>query len=129
MEEYKALPQKEQELIAKHLALVLEENKTVNLTRIDSYEEGMLLHVEDSLSGLPEIGEAPEGRLADLGSGGGFPGIPLAIATKRNTLLIDFRQKKCAAVQGIIEELEISSYVTTYLERDVRHPRSLPVHS
>lgn len=117
MEEYTSLPTEEQELIAKHLELVLEANKTLNLTRIDTYDEGMLLHVEDSLSGLEEVNAAPEGRLIDLGSGGGFPGIPLAIATKRETLLVDFRQKKCDALQKIIEELGVANYVATYAGR------------
>ena len=35
--------------------------------------------VQDSLVGLPELGEAPEGQMVDIGSGAGYPGIPLAI--------------------------------------------------
>ncbi len=104
----------QKELIEKHLKLVLDANKTTNLTRIDTYEEGKLLHVEDSLSGLKEMKEAPEGLYGDMGTGGGFPGIPLAIATKRKTLLIDSVRKKTNLVQDMIEELGIDSYVSTY---------------
>ena len=51
----------EKQLIRKHLELVLEANETTNLTRIDTFDEGMLLHVEDSLAGLDEVEQAPPG--------------------------------------------------------------------
>ena len=79
----------EKQLIRKHLELVLEANETTNLTRIDTFDEGMLLHVEDSLAGLDEVKQAPPGLYGDMGTGGGYPGIPLAIMTKRETVLID----------------------------------------
>ena len=107
----------QQSLIEKHLALVIEANKTTNLTRITTPEDAMLLHVEDSLSGLEEMNEAPEGPYGDLGSGAGYPGIPLAVATGRKTTLIDARQKKMAILDEIIEELNLSSQVSTYAGR------------
>ena len=64
------------QLIEEYLRLVLKANEITNLTRIDTYEEGMLLHVEDSLSGLPEMEEAPAGLYGDMGTGGGFPAFP-----------------------------------------------------
>ena len=63
-------------LLKRHLELVIEANKVTNITRISTWDEGMLLHVEDSLVGLPEVVAAPEGRYVDLGSGAGYPGIP-----------------------------------------------------
>ncbi len=102
-----------QELITKHLELVIEANKTTNITRISSFEEGMVLHVEDSLSGLPEINECPEGLYGDMGSGAGFPGIPLAIETGRPTVLIDSVGKKAVLLQKFADELglvNVSSY-------------------
>ena len=68
-----------EDLLKRHLELVIEANKTTNITRISTWDEGMLLHVQDSLVGLPELREAPEGRMVDIGSGAGYPGIPLAI--------------------------------------------------
>ena len=105
------------QLIERHLDLVVEANKTVNLTRIDSLEEGMLLHVEDSLSGLEEVNNAPDGTLVDIGSGAGYPGIPLAIVTGRPTLLVDSRQKKMIIVQNMINELGLGGQVETYSGR------------
>lgn len=101
------------ELMKRHLELVIEANKTTNITRISSYEEGVLLHIEDSLSGLPEVNNAPEGRYVDLGSGAGYPGIPLAIETGRETLLVDSVRKKTLLLDSFIQELNLS-YVSTY---------------
>ena len=107
----------ELELMKEHLSLVIEANKKTNLTRIDSFEEGMLLHVEDSLCGLPEMNDAPKGRYADLGTGAGFPGIPLAIATGRNTTLVDTRYKKTAVLDEIINELDLADQISTETNR------------
>ena len=104
----------QQSLLEGHLRGVLEANKVHNLTRIDTWEDGLLLHVEDSLVGLPEIQDAPVGRYADLGTGGGFPGVPVAIMTGRETLLVDSVQKKMAAVQEIVDSLGLSASVSTY---------------
>ena len=100
-----------------HLSLVIEANKITNLTRIDTIEDGQLLHIEDSLAGLAEINDAPEGLYADLGTGGGFPGIPIAIATGRKTTLVDTRHKKTEALDVIIEQLGLSESVRTYTGR------------
>lgn len=102
------------ELIREYLDSVLEVNKYLNLTRIESYEKALVLHVEDSLVALPEMNDAPEGLCGDLGSGGGFPGVPLAIATGRKTILVDSVKKKMAAVSGIVEKMGLSEQISTY---------------
>lgn len=89
---------RQRELLDKHLELVIEENKVTNLTRIVDWESAQVLHVEDSLAGLPEVEEALEGPYLDMGSGAGFPGIPLAIMTGRETLLADSVGKKTRAL-------------------------------
>ena len=117
MTNLETLSSEQQSLIERHLALVIEANKTTNLTRITSIEEAMLLHVEDSLSGLPELNESPDGLYGDLGSGAGYPGIPLAIASGRKTVLIDARQKKMNILDKIVRELGLSNQITTYAGR------------
>lgn len=114
---YEQLDASKKSLIDRHLELVIEANKTTNLTRIDSVDEAMTLHVEDSLSGLPEINDAISGLYGDLGSGAGYPGIPLAIATGRNTLLIDARQKKMNILTSIIKELGLENQIDVYAGR------------
>ena len=104
------------ELLARHLQLVIEANKTTNITRITSWEDGMLLHVRDSLLGLPELMDAPEGWYADIGSGAGYPGIPLAIETGRKTLLVDSVGKKTALLDSFVSRLGLDD-VDTYTGR------------
>lgn len=101
-------------LIDRYLEAILEVNKTLNLTRIEDSEEARLLHVEDSLSGLEELKAAPDGLYGDLGSGGGFPGVPLAIASGRQTILVDSVKKKMAAVASAVDELGLASQIDTY---------------
>ena len=106
-----------QELMDQYLDLILEANKTTNLTRITSRDEALVLHIEDSLVGLEEVSEAPEGLYGDLGSGGGFPGVPLALATGRETVLVDSVKKKMAIVQQAVNQLGLGRQITTCSDR------------
>lgn len=112
-----SISEEQRALLNRHLELVIEANKISNLTRITDWDQGQLLHVEDSLVGLPEVNDAPQGRYADLGTGGGFPGIPLAIVTGRNTLLVDSVGKKTRALDSILSDLGLSERVETYTGR------------
>ena len=87
-----------EELIDLYLEKILEANEKTDLTRISSLDEARKLHIEDSLAGLEELNKAPEGLYGDLGSGGGFPGVPLALESGRKTVLVDSVQKKKAIV-------------------------------
>lgn len=107
----------QRELLDAHLRLVLEANKRLNLTRITTWEEAQVLHVEDSLAGLPYVEQAPDGPYADMGSGAGYPGIPLAIATGRPTTLIESVGKKAAALQHMLSELGLREQVSVYSGR------------
>jgi 16S rRNA (guanine527-N7)-methyltransferase len=100
------------ELLIAHLHYVIEQNRHLNLTRISDGERGILLHIEDSLTALPELETAPEGILADLGSGAGFPGIPLAIMSDRDCVLVEKTQKKVQAIQGFLDESGLAEKVT-----------------
>lgn len=117
MAEFDQLENRQKDLIAKHLELTIEANKMLNLTRIDTAADGMLLHVEDSLAGIQEMREAPDGLYGDLGSGAGYPGIPLAIATGRQTTLVDSRKKKMLAVEQMIDSLGLSDQIEVYAGR------------
>lgn len=101
-------------LIEKYLEEVLSTNERINLTRITELNEARLLHVEDSLSVLNELEDAPVGLYGDLGSGGGFPGVPLAIKSGRQTVLIDSVKKKMAAVGEILDRMDLSVQISTY---------------
>jgi len=77
---------------AKYLELLLEANKDINLTGITQPKEAVIKHTLDSLSASSAI----EGsKIIDIGSGGGTPGIPLAIANPdKHFYLIDSVLKK-----------------------------------
>ena len=63
-----------------YLARLIDANRRFNLTRITDPEEAWTRHVLDSLALLPWVLQSGAERLLDVGSGGGLPGIPLAIA-------------------------------------------------
>jgi 16S rRNA (guanine527-N7)-methyltransferase len=98
----RAISHEQIELLMAHLRYIIEQNNYLNLTRIGNEEQGLLLHIEDSLTALPELDLAPEGTLVDMGSGGGFPGIPLAIMGKRPCVLVEKTGKKAAILQKFI---------------------------
>ncbi len=115
------------DVIERYLDEILVANETTNLTRITSRESAEILHVEDSLSGLKYVNEAPAGPCVDLGTGGGFPGVPLAVKTGRETLLVDSVKKKTAIIQGIVDKLDIDN-VSTYAGRIEDLAREMPAH-
>lgn len=91
----------------RYLDLLLEANQTMNLTRIEDRAEAERLHVGDALTLLPFIPRG-EQRIADVGSGGGVPGIPLAIVRPDLTVtLIESTQKKAAFLSRAMQALEL----------------------
>lgn len=105
------LPDKKIELLYRHLELVIQKNRTTNLTRIDGVEDGSYLHVVDSLLLLSAFDAAPKGAFVDVGTGAGYPGIPLAIVTERKGVLVDSVKKKAAAVGEFVRELGLQGQV------------------
>lgn len=102
------LESEQQNKALRYLDLVIEKNKELNLTRIDSKEKGILLHIEDSLSCFEEFNHK-DGLFVDIGTGAGFPGVPLAIATGRKGILIDSVQKKARAVRELTREVGLEN--------------------
>ena len=72
------ITEQQERLLFDDLHAIMEINKTMNLTRILSEEDGAVLHLEDSVLGLPYVNDAPVGLYGDLGTGGGFPAFPCA---------------------------------------------------
>jgi len=83
------------DLLARFHNLLVERNKTHNLTRIWGLHDIVLKHYVDSLLVLRFLPELPS-PLLDLGSGAGFPGIPLKIASSGTELLLAEAQQKKA---------------------------------
>jgi 16S rRNA (guanine527-N7)-methyltransferase len=86
--------------------LLRERNAHMNLTSIVSPEGILTLHMLDSLSVAAHLGDAR--TVVDVGTGGGFPGVPLAVACpERSFTLIDGTQKKIRFVAESLEQLGI----------------------
>ena len=99
------LPAGASEKLLAYLELLAKWNKIYNLTAIRDPLQAVSLHLLDSLAVLRELRDR-RGALADVGSGGGLPGIPLAIAEPaRRVTLNDASQKKCAFLRQAIIEL------------------------
>lgn len=88
-----------------YLEAVITKNESVNLTAVSEFDAALRIHLLDSLIVLKEVTAAPPGPLLDLGSGGGFPGVPIAIASGRETTLLDSVRKKTDAVDECIAKV------------------------
>jgi 16S rRNA (guanine527-N7)-methyltransferase len=94
------------------LALLLDlvEQEPSAITTVRDPAQGVEVHVADSLVALelPEVRDA--GAMADLGSGGGFPGLVLAIALPdARVALVESVGRKCAFLRVAVERLELAN--------------------
>ncbi|MBI3722555.1 16S rRNA (guanine(527)-N(7))-methyltransferase RsmG [bacterium] len=95
-------------------AIVIAKNESLNLTRIVAEEDFVEKHLLDSLAGLAgvagdrETSAAP--RVIDIGSGAGFPGLPLAIARPRSrVVLLESTRKKAVFLEEAARALGLEN--------------------
>ncbi len=90
-----------------HVRLLLAWTTAINLTAIRDPREVAVAHVLDSLSAIPLLRRLGIDALVDLGSGGGFPGLPLAVALPaRRAVLVESTAKKARFLQTAIAAIE-----------------------
>jgi 16S rRNA (guanine527-N7)-methyltransferase len=95
-------------LMTAHIELVAKWNRVHNLTAVREADQMVVLHVLDSLSLLPHLGSAK--TVLDVGTGAGFPGIPLAIARPDlEVTLLDSSRKKCTFLEQAKAELKLAN--------------------
>ena len=100
-------------LFYEYMNLLIEWNKKINLTAIIEPEEIILKHFIDSLTISKYIKE--NANLADVGTGAGFPGIPLKIyRTDINITLVDSLNKRINFLNEIIEQLKLEDIQTIH---------------
>ncbi|OGC06366.1 16S rRNA (guanine(527)-N(7))-methyltransferase RsmG [candidate division WOR-1 bacterium RIFOXYA2_FULL_36_21] len=99
----------EEELFERYLQELITWNEKFNLTAVTAPAEIKIRHFEDSLSILQVI-DLKDQKVVDIGSGAGFPGIPLKIVRPNISLvLMDSTRKKIDFLSHIIKELKLEN--------------------
>ncbi len=106
--------QLEQKKLIQFVELLNKWNKVYNLTSIRKPEEMIKLHLLDSLVMLPYFSDDLK-QVLDVGTGGGIPGIPLAICLPDiNFVLLDARGKKIRFIQTVIAQLGLKNVTAVH---------------
>ena len=118
------ISQQKLDLLEKYYNLLVEKNKTTNLTRITEKDEVYLKHFYDSLTITKEIDLNKVEKLCDVGTGAGFPGIVLKIFYPHlNIVLIDAREKKIKFLQDVIKELGLKDIEALHIRAEEYHEK------
>lgn len=93
--------------LLKYKEMLVEWNQKINLTAIEEERDIIIKHFIDSFSILPFI-KVRNARIADIGTGAGFPGIPVKIAYKEmEVVLLDSLEKRVGFLNTVISELSL----------------------
>ena len=99
-----SLTDRQAEQLLNYYDLLIKKNKVMNLTAITEFEEVLCKHFIDSLM-ICRL-EEPKGSLIDMGTGAGFPGIPLKIVyPDLHVVLVDSLNKRISFLQDVIQKL------------------------
>jgi 16S rRNA (guanine527-N7)-methyltransferase len=95
--------------IGTYIDLLLRWNQKTSLTTIIDPEEILRFHFGESLLAVPSV-PIRHGRLADVGSGAGFPAVPIRMVfDKLNVILIESNQKKATFLAEVARELQLQN--------------------
>lgn len=95
--------------------MLIEKNRVVNLTAITEFQEVVEKHFLDSLSLAGNLDLNQSLKILDLGTGAGFPGVPLKIAfSQLEITLMDSLNKRVLFLQDVITELRLSDVVAVH---------------
>ena len=107
-----------------YLHLLVKWNKKINLTSEKTVQEILQRHVFDSLHYCRAV--FPNDRIIDIGSGAGFPGIPLKIIYPNlNAMLVESQRKRCSFLNAVIHKLSFGKTIVV----NARAEQILPVPS
>ena len=98
------------DVLIRYMEKVLQWNEKVNLTAITAREEFVHKHLVDSLLCAETLEFTESSSICDVGTGGGFPGVPLAVCyPEKEFVLMDSLAKRIKIVQQICDELSIKN--------------------
>ncbi|MGH9718343.1 MAG: 16S rRNA (guanine(527)-N(7))-methyltransferase RsmG [Candidatus Acidiferrales bacterium] len=96
------------EQVRAYISLLLKWNKSMSLTTVTEEAEVLKFHFGESLFALRSISGIENGRLADVGAGAGFPGLPIRIfSPELELVLIESNAKKCAFLSEVVRHLDL----------------------
>ncbi len=102
------------EQLLRYCQELLDWNTRINLTAITNPEEVWLKHFLDSFS-LLSVYDKPQARLLDIGSGAGFPGLPLKIVCPEwHVTLLEATGKKVAFLRHMIDLLQLTNVIAIH---------------
>ncbi len=103
----KPMPTQAEERFSTYCEMLLETNRVMNLTAIETPEDVYSRHFYDSLA-LMQFFSLENARVIDVGCGAGFPGLPLKIANPSISLtLLDSLEKRIRFLSSVCEELDL----------------------
>ena len=113
VEDYYKLNNEQIEAFDEYAKMIIEWNKMINLTSITDMDEIELKHFIDSLTISKYIKDGE--NVVDVGTGAGFPGIPLKIYNNTlNVTLVDSLNKRIKFLENVIEKLKLSNVVAVH---------------
>ncbi len=110
-----SLSEKQLDQFLTYYHMLIEKNRVMNLTAITEFEEVLQKHFLDSLSVVKAYGLSGRESMIDIGTGAGFPGIPLKIAfPEMKIILLDSLNKRLVFLNEVIEELGLENIETIH---------------
>ena len=112
------LSERQRQQFRSYLKLLLEWNRHVNLFSRHDVPRLAERHLLESVAWVRALPEPLASPLLDLGSGAGFPGVPLAVLFPQlHVVLVESRKKRALFLQRVVRELELGASVTVVPER------------
>lgn len=109
------LTERQKDQFDRYYEMLVEWNSVMNLTGITDYDEVNLKHFTDSLTLVRNVDMSSISSLIDIGTGAGFPGMPVKIAFPHiKVVLLDSLNKRIKFLNAVIEELELENIKTLH---------------
>lgn len=107
------LSEEQFEQFYRYMNILIEWNKVMNLTGITDPEEIIIKHFIDSLTVIKRVD--PKDNIIDVGTGAGFPGVPIKIAfPETKVVLLDSLNKRIKFLNEVIEQLQLKGIETIH---------------